>query len=190
MGTRVPDPPGVFGDDCLSCSPPIGTRWAVGETPLSVFVYFAGLVKCPAGVKAPPNGQTFNLTQDVSNPCLWISLGTSWNVSFNARAFAPDESFVQLNDSAGRFHFRGVSGTCPAEYTVFANTATVCLVGNESIGGTATIFWMEEVLRIVSAYNLPTESQLFYELFLIDDLTPVHKFTNKERSLNIKFDIP
>ncbi|MBW7992806.1 MAG: hypothetical protein FVQ84_22690 [Planctomycetes bacterium] len=190
MGQIVPAPPGEFGSDCLSCSPPLGTRWEVGETPAFVYVYFSELVKCPAGVKAPPNGQTFKLPQDISNPCLWRSIGTSWDVIFNARGFAPDESFVQLNDSAGRFHFRGTGAICPAEYTVFPNTAVACLVGNESIGGTAAVYWMDEVLDIISEYNIPTESQLFYELFLIDNVIPVHKFTNRERTLNIKFEIP
>ena len=190
MGTPVPPPPGEFGDDCLACSPPIGSRWAVGETPEFVYVYFSGLVMCPGATNSPPNGQTFKLTQDPGVACLWRSLGTSWNVTFSSRDFAPDESSVLLNDSAGRFHFRGVSVICPAEYTVFDNLSVVCLFGTESIFGTATVYWMEEVLDIVVAYNLPTQSQLMYELFLINDVTPVHKFTNLERSLNVKFEIP
>lgn len=190
MGTPVPSPPGDFGVDCLACSPPIGTLWATGETPAFVYVYFAGLEKCPAGVNAPPNGQTFKVPQVVGNPCVFTHTGTSWNVTFNSFNFAPGMSGIVLNDSVGRSHFRGRLAKCPAEYSVFDNEAVACIVGNESIGGTATVFWFEEVLRIVSDYNLPTQSQLMYELFLIDDVTPVHKFTNLERSLNIKFEIP
>lgn len=190
MGIPVPDPPIDYGDDCLICTPPFGSRWAVGETPEYVYVLFSGLEECPLAVNSPPNGQSFRLTQSDADPCVWWHVGSKWVARFYTGFPAVNPSAVWLHDSFGRPHFLGDGTVCPPEYEVFDNLNTVCSAVIESINGIAVIWWMSSVLDLVAAYNIPTSSQLQYELFMINETTPVHKFCNQEKSLNIKFEVP
>lgn len=190
MGTKVIIPPEFSPTDCPGCTPPSGTRWLSGETPLDVFVYFDGITKCPPGTLPPPNGHTFRLTQNPSSTCEWLFTDTSWSVSWRAFILGPLRSRLTLNDIPGFFYFASDKVACPPEFFLYSNDMTSCFAFFGAFGGFAIITWMAGIVDIVDAYNLPTASQLMYEMSIKDDVSVVHKFANQERSLDIKFDIP
>lgn len=190
MGTRVITPPPFAPSDCPTCTVPTGSRWAAGENPDRVYIYFSDLFKCFGPHAAPPNGVTFSLPQLVGLPCIWRTAGSNWTVTWEPALSGPARSRVTLLGAGGLGYFVGTGPQCPGEPTVYTNLNTSCAFPVGSINGEAMMTSQLIINQIIEDYNIPTESQLFYEMFIKDVSVPVHKFTNKERSLNVKFEIP
>ncbi|KKL82745.1 hypothetical protein LCGC14_1981720 [marine sediment metagenome] len=190
MGTKVIIPPVFSPTDCPGCTPPSGSRWEPGETPLDVFVYFESMTLCPSGTPPPPNGRTFRLRQSLISSCLWEFTDASWSISWEAFVLAPLRSRLRLSDTPGFFYFASDKVVCPPEFFVYPNDLTSCLPLRGARDGFAIVTWMDAINQIVFDYNLPTASQLMYEMFVKNGTSVIHKFANQERSLNVKFDIP
>ena len=184
MGTRIPSPPIEFGDNCDNCTP---ARWADGETPKYVYVYFEGLVDCGWSPHPSPNGQTFKLTQNPVVGCHWLSLGDPWNVDFYSKHPGVFQSSVNLADHHGWNFFHGRLLQCPLENWSYANQQAACILMYAASGGTATVFWTETISDLIDAFGLSQPSQVFYELFNAAAGSEVHKINNLYQRTNIKF---
>jgi len=73
---------------------------------------------------------------------------------------------------------------------IYANADFLCAFPVGSIRAFAMVQTMSMIIFLQQAYNIPTEPQLEYEMFIKDGSIPVHKFCNADRTLNIKFEIP
>lgn len=177
MGTPVK--PITFGSDCQQC-------FLVDKTPEFVYVYFAGIEKCPLAIKNPPNGQTFKLTQDPENPCFYEHTGTEWHVWW--RAFDPIfmESMLYLEEVGGLGIFVSRAVNCPLECFVYHSSIEVCAFPIAGRFGVGVVHWMGIVHGLILALMLPTASHIMHELFVTDEDKIVHKFCFPKYSMNIK----
>lgn len=186
MGTPVPDPPIDYGNDCLGCTIPPGTLWEPGETPLNIWVYFAGIKKCFWFTDDPPNGSTFKLTQMDIEHCLWTHSGSVWTVQLNMCFDFPAKSSLMLLDSGMQIQFNSRGVPCPEECTIFNNGPEFFPPPPDFPEGVAVIHWMGIVLTLVVSMSLPSASKLMHELFVTDDDKIVHKFCMPKYSMNVK----
>lgn len=187
MGTRVPEPPIDYGNDCPVCTPPAGSLWAAGETPLFVYVYFQALESCPWLGEKPPNGQTFKLTQRDDKPCMYEHIGSVWKVQWWAWDVGDNQSHVYLWGPAGFLHFHAESVPCPPECHIYTNLWDWCGHPAASINGLAVVHWMGVVLSIIVGMHLPTDTQIMHEVFVKDEDKIVHKLCITDIFANIKF---
>lgn len=187
MGTPVPDPPIDYANDCIACRTGGYTLWEPGETPEFVYVYFAGIEKCPLAIKEPPNGQTFKLTQDPLNACHWRHVGSEWTVDWYSYDWIEMQSRVVLFETGGLVMFSSRLDNCPLECSVYHNGIEICAWPVAARFGVAVVHWMGIVLGIIVGLNLPTGSQIMHELFVTDDDKIVHKFCLPKYSMNVKF---
>lgn len=186
MGTRIPSPPIEYGIDCDNCTP---FRWAVGETPKYVYVYFDGLTDCGWSPHPSPNGQTFKLTQSPIAGCHWFSAGDPWIVNFYAKRPGAFQSRIELWDHHGFSFFIGHLMQCPLEYWTYANLQAACILMYAASGGTATVFWSDQITTLIEQFGLVAGRELFYEMFQTDGPPEVHKFCDRHQRTNIKFKI-
>jgi len=178
MGTPVK--PVILGSDCPQC-------WSPGKSPENVWVYFAGIERCPLAIKSPPNGQTFKLTQDPDNPCFYEHTGSEWHVWW--RAFDPIfmESMLYLEEVGGLGIFVSRTINCPPECFVYHSTIEVCQWPVAGRFGVGVVHWMGIVLHLIVAFNLPSSSYIMHELFVTDEDRIVYKFCFPKYSMNVKF---
>ncbi len=187
MGTKIPEPPLDYGDDCLACSPPVGELWEPGKTPLYVYIYFAGIQGCPGKSLTPPNGKTFKLTQSDTYPCVWNHWGSVWKVYFITDPPGPRRSRIVLRDIDDNYYFNSYGSGCMSECSIY-NNELLCdgpLTHGEE--GIAVIHWMDIVLHLVLSMSLPGSKPIMHELFVTDENKIVHKFCHVDRAMNVKF---
>lgn len=183
MGTPIPSPPIDTGADCPNCTP---LRWAVGETPEFIYIYFEGLTDCGVSPHPSPNGQTFKLTQQPGWPCWWRHVGDPWEVNFWAKRIGFFQSEVSLWDHHGFSFFLGRFLQCPLEYWAYDNLQAACILMYAASGGSATVYWNSVIADLIAGFGLVPGRSLFYELLQAPRLTEVHKFCDLYQRTNIK----
>lgn len=177
MGTRVPEI--TFATNCPYCFPS-------EETPEFVYVYFAGIEKCPLATKEPPNGQTFRLAQSAENPCFYEHWGSEWHVFWRAYDNIDMQSMLYLEEVDGLAIFASRAMNCPPECHVYHSGIQVCAWPVAGRFGVGVVHWMGIVLSIIVGLNLPSSAAIMHELFVTEEDKIVHKFCILEYGINVK----
>jgi len=109
--------------------------WNDGETPYSVTVTFEGVNACPD--KCALN-QSFVLTQDEYNACLWVYSGSGTTVTW---ALHGDKTILggtcTVDEAEGAFFDSDLPETCLTELYNLG----LCGTGHYGYDGTGTVTW-------------------------------------------------
>lgn len=178
MGQRQDKDEIVYGDDCVGCFP-------AGKTPKYVYVRLSLVEKCPDPRLVPPNDRVFKLTQDAYNPCDWFYQGSTWRVEFQC---APDPAFVWLSvmdPETGVAYFEETPAGLPDESHTYHNRTPACDDFHGATGGTATVTWQLETIKILKLLNMKGMSDIFMEMRPLVDGNRVYKFCRLQDATNI-----
>jgi hypothetical protein len=186
MGLELPQPTFPYGTDCTYCTPPHGSLWPVGQTPLHIYAFVAGILRCPLGTYQPPNNHIFKLTQEEFEPCSWRWTGPKWHVHYTPATGIGLGSHFDLADHNGKLHFWHDGNNCPPENSVFLNDLLDCLGSQHARLGFVIIFWTDAALKIAEALNFSFDENLFLEQFSTGSDPIVLKFCQVPTSTNVK----
>jgi hypothetical protein len=191
MGIRKKRTTIHYGDDCILCSFPPFRRWALGETPKYIYVYFSAIGFCPYQAPEIPVNVPIRLTQSEAMPCVYRA------VAYNRYSYFPveldlyhlpsDSSWLTMNQTESYNLFSGHHIKCPYEYTYFENEFTSCSAWVLGTGGVAIISWHTIVNKLIDSFGLSPSSSLFVEEFPVDSSSAVVKLCDKRDGTNIKF---
>lgn len=186
MGQPITTPTLPHETDCPRCVPPVGTRWAVGETPQFIYATFSGIENCGFSHHPAPNGLIFKLTQTPASVCTWLLLGDVWHVTFIADRIAPNVSQLRLSDHDGFSFFTDQQVACPPELQSYVNDQAACILFFAGAGGSGTIWWNEELLTLTEQFGLTPSDRLMYDVFPVNSDFEVHRFADQRDHTNIK----
>lgn len=187
MGQKISHPDIDYGNDCQRCTPPVGSRWANGETPEFVWVKFWGVSNCGFGHHTAPNDKIFRLTQSAVQYCTWELIGSAWHITFRADRIIPPVAQLDLADHDGWSYFTDQKPPCPIEHARWSNDQAACILFYAGAGGNAMVWWNDKLLDLVEWFGLNPGPDLFYEIFHVNFLVEVHRFADREQRTNIKF---
>ncbi len=172
-----------YGNHCTHC-------FANGETPKYVYARFINVVKCEGIGKGacliPPNDRAFKLTQQDGFPCSWRYIGDTWECWYQPWVVADGKAHLFLNDLNLKVYFDETKDACPAEGTVWHNTADcegdlIC-----AAGGIGVVTWTPQATQLLEDLNIEKSADLFMELFPLPDGKLIYKFCRIAESSNIK----
>lgn len=186
MGQPIPIPTIPSGNDCPRCTPPIGARWAPGETPAVIFVKFWGIANCGKSHHPAPNDLIMSMTQLPGFPCIWRGEGDVWKPEYKADLIAPPNCQLRLADHDGWSFFTGTHRVCSPEYQQIANLQQTCILNYAGAGGAGCIWWNDDLLQLSTDFGFNPGADLRYEVFKPDAVYDIHKFCDIEQRTNIK----
>lgn len=183
MGLLIKPPPIEYGDDCFWCTP---ARWAAGETPKRMLVYFENIVSCPLSHIPAPNGQIFILEQSPIAACTWQFNSDTYNCDFQPFIAMPNRSQLRLTDHHGFFFFTSTGAACPNEVVRYTNSLWSCagLVAGHS--GHAYLTWTKELNVIIESLGIDNVHGLRYEIRGINFVYHIDKLCSLYQRTNIK----
>ncbi len=186
MGTPQPCPPIEYGQDCPSCTP---HRWPVGENPKFVYAMFTDVINCGVSDFPAPNGEVFQLEQNIGNICNWQHIGDIWHVFWDAKQAGVPLSRLRLFDKDGFQFFSDLSLACPFEYWMYRNDVAACGGMFAGASGFGRIWWNDKNMQIVQGLNLDCGPGTFNETFTGPGMKYTSKFNSRYQRTNIRFQL-
>lgn len=180
----------VYGNRCILGETLPKPLWAVGETPLNVYLRFSGISLCKTEqcreVPPPPNGRVFKCTQTEWDACNWKyenGLTAWWSLDPND----PVNMFVYLlYNPLNKYYFIATVPT-DGDNARFATNQASCSPFNMcGYGGIVAVEWLIEPMNLLKSLNMKGMSDIFMEMHPLVDGNRIYKFCRLQDATNIK----